>query len=290
MNTDVEIKSHDLKPVLTHFLSINSYLQAYYNYRKAQNPHFSYENWASELDFKSRSSLRMMAYGKRNISEKLLENFVRKESFSPKETQYLVLLAKLQNTKNISLKKIFLEKISELTDFKVNKTEIKNAFDFLSNPEMYLIQMLISFKDFQATIPNLNKVLKFNTAKIKKALLKLEDMDLIEVSMSEASERKTWKSKAKFFCVTDKLEKPARQVFHQQTVKETEKIIHEDILDKKLKSLFFSLNEEDYRDLTEIIDQFANKVKTKYANDFIQNKKIYKMNVQLYPLTEKCQL
>lgn len=289
MDTHLHLAQSQTKPVLTQFLSITSYLQSYYSFRKAGDSEFSYENWASELNFKSRSSLRMMAFGKRNVSEKLMESFARREKLSEKETMYLTLLSKLQNTKNLTLKKIFLDQISELTDFSIKKTEIQNAFDFLTAPEMYLVQILISFEDFQATLSSLQSILTLDAGKIQQTLSKLEKLGLIEAYQSEISKEKVWKSKAKFFSVMGDLEQTAIDIFHRQTLKETEKIIQQDILDKKLKSLFFSLGEADYADLVETIDQFTNKLKVKYANDFIQNKKVYKINLQVYPVTEKCE-
>ena len=110
MDANICLQNSYDRPVLTRFLSITSYLQAYYSYRKEAEQTFSYEIWANELNFKSRSSLRMITFGKRNISDTLIETFATQENLSDSEKQYLVLLSNLQESKNIQLKKIFLDK------------------------------------------------------------------------------------------------------------------------------------------------------------------------------------
>ena len=55
----------------------------------------------------------------------------------------------------------------------------------------------------------------------------------------------------------------------------------------KLHSLIvLSLGEDAYKEFAKTVDQFTNKIKAKYANNFMTNKKVYKVNVQVYLFTE----
>lgn len=288
MEQNFEKENQTLKPFLRRYLSISSYLQSYYDYRKSSDAKFSYEQWALELNFKSRSSLRMMSIGRRSVSAKLIDSFADKENFNESDRQYFSLLSKLQNVKNISVKKVFLDRISELADFDFKTQRIKDGFKFLSFPDLYIIQMLISFEDFLATETSIKSMMQIDSKILKKCLKQLQETNLIEAVSSEKNKEIVWKSKAKFFLVKDELQNEAVNMFHLQTAKELEKTIQENILDKKIRSLFFSLGASDYTDLVETLDQFANKLKVKYANDFIKNKKIYKVNLQVYPVTDVC--
>lgn len=288
MEQNFELPTHTSKPLLKRHFSISTYLQNYYDYRKSENIKFSYEQWAIELGFKSKSSLRMMTIGRRSISTKLIDSFTKKENFNETDKQYFLLLAKLQNIKNTSVKKIFLDRIAELADFDYKTKSVKDASIFLSSPELYIIQMLVSFKDFEFSELNIRKMLKMNAKNLKKYLIQLKDMNLIESVSSEKNKDVIWKSKVNFFTAKNELQKESVNIFHLQTAKELEKIIQQNILDKKIRSLFFSLGEIDYAELVEAVDQFANKLKNKYANDFIKNKKIYKINLQVYPITDLC--
>jgi uncharacterized protein (TIGR02147 family) len=291
MNTDSLFQKRIIqRPQVTRFLSITEFLKAYYEYRKSNESKFSYEAWAHELGFKSRSSVRMMTYGKKNVSEGLVFRLVESLDITKTEKQYLMLLAQIKNTQNIELKKIYLEKLFELSDTKINKTEISNALDFLSSPELYLIHMIISFEDFKSNAKNIQQVLNISLVQIEKSLLKLEGLRLIERLPSEEFQETRWKSKNKFFSITSELQNAALDIFHNQTVKELSEVVNQDLVDKKLKSLYFSLSEDDFLELIENIEQFGNRLKNRYANDYLNNKKIYKVNLQAYPVTEKCEL
>lgn len=278
------------KPLLKRYLSITEYLKAYYDYRKLTDSSFSYERWSNEFNFKSKSSLQMMCVGRRNISKTLIKNFCEKENLSDSEKCYFLLLAKLQNTNNVDMKKTYLDKIFELTDFNFKTNEIKNAFDFVSNPEMCIVQVLLAVDDLEATEENLAKIAQLKLKKIKAILQKLKNLGLCFSIHSEKNEKVIWKAKYKFFTVNDESQDLALNFYHLQTAKELEKVVSQNIIDKKMKSLLLTIGESDYSELVEIIDQFTNKLKVKYASDSIKNKKLFKINVQAYPVTNEVKL
>lgn len=284
MQSDVSILKN--KRQLKSYLSINEYLIDYYESKKAIDEKFSYEIWATQLNFKSKSSLRMMCIGRRNISDKFIDSFIKEENLSESDSGYFLLLAKLQSAKTAGLKKIYLEKIAELTDISFKKIEIKNASDFLSSPVMVIVQMLTAFTDFNATESSLKKITGLESQKIKTALIKLCELDLIESYSTEVSSEICYRTKAKYFSVSSQLQKEATNIFHLATLKEVEKIIQQDIFDKRIKSLYFSMSKKEYSEFTEMVNQFVNKLKIQYGNEQLKNKKLYKINLQAYPVTD----
>jgi uncharacterized protein (TIGR02147 family) len=225
----------------------------------------------------------------RNVSNLFAELFSHKEKFNGKESDYFLLLTKLQNTANVSLKKIYLNKVAELMDISVRKTDIKNSIEFLSNPLLSKIQLIISFDDFKATEANLKKILNIDSAKLNKSLKTLEKLNLVESYSLENEKNILYRSKAHYFSVTGSLHEEATKIFHKQTLKEADEILSQDILMKKFKSLFFSLSEDDFIDLKDTLEGFSNKLKVKYGNNHIKRKKLYKINLQAYPVTDTCE-
>ena len=288
METKTVAQKENLKPRIQTFTSAVAYLCAYYDYRKIIEPRFSYELWAMELGFKSKSTLRAICHGQRNISVQFVELFSHQEKFNAKEAEYFLLLAKIQNTENVALKKMYLDKIAEQMDMNDKKVEVKKSLQFLTDPLLSKMQLLISFEDFVPTESSLKNLLGIEPAKIRRALKTLEDMELIEAYYAEDKKDKMWRSKAKYFSVTGEIHREAMNLFHQQTLKEAEQTLKMSVLAKKFKSLFFSLSEDDYKDLEENLNLFSNKLKVKYGNNFIKKKKLYKINFQVYPVTEEC--
>ncbi len=287
MDTKISNQTEKLKPRIQTFTSASTYLCAYYDYRKSIEPRFSYEIWATEIGFKSKSTLRAICFGQRNVSIQFVELFSHKENLNAKETEYFFLLAKLQNTENISLKKVYLDKIAEQMDLSDKKVQVKKSLSFLTDPLLSKIQLLISFEDFISSEINLKKMLNIEISKIRTALKTLEEMELIESYFTENKKDKMWRSKAKYFSVGGEIHREAMNLFHQQTMKEAEQVLKMTALSKKFKSLFFSLSDEDFKDLEETLNLFSNKLKVKYGNNFLKHKKLYKINFQAYPITDE---
>jgi uncharacterized protein (TIGR02147 family) len=288
METKQSNQKEKFKPRIQTFTSAASYLCAFYDYRKAIESRFSYDLWAQEIGFKSKSTLRSICHGQRNVSLQFVELFSHKEKFSSQEIEYFLLLAKIHNTDNISLKKIYLDKIAEQMDLSHKKTEVKQSLQFLTDPVLSKIQLLISFEDFVASESNLKKLLGLDILKVRRALRLLEELNLTESYFTEDKKEKMWRSRAKYFSVSGEMHREAMNIFHLQTLQEAQQAVKMTTMSKKFKSLFFSLSENDFKDLEDTLSLFSNKLKVKYGNNFIKKKKLYKINFQVYPVTEEC--
>lgn len=287
METKLANQREQLRPRILTFTSAANYLCAFYEYRKKLDSKFSYEVWAQEIGFKSKSTLRTICNGQRNVSTQFVELFSHKEKLTNKEMEYFFLLAKIHNTQNISLKKMYLDKIAEQMDLSDKKVDVEKSLKFLSDPILSQIQLIISFEDFVSTEMNLKQILNIESSKLREALKTLEELDLIEGYFTENKKEKMWKSKAKYFSVTGEIHQEAMNLFHQQTLREAEQVLKMSSLAKRFKSLFFSLSQDDYKDLEETLDLFSNKLKVKYGNNFLKHKKLYKINFQVYPVTDE---
>lgn len=273
-------------PDILRYASALKYLQDYYKFRKSNESDFSYEKWAQELGLNSRSSLRMLCNGQRIISESFIETFVKNNNLNSKELDYFTLLANYQNTKSNILKKAFLDKISENNELLNPPLEIKERLQFLSSPVLPILQMLLAFKDFKATETNLKKRLNIDAKILNPALELLSDMGIAKSEFYENEKEAVWVSKVKHYKISDTLFDEAIKLFHRNSVNEALTMMEYDSNYTKFKSLMFSLPSSQFIDLSSDIEEFCNKLKYKYGNDFIENKKIYKVNIQSYPITE----
>lgn len=287
MNNFMKLTDNIQYPIIQSFMTAHKYLNCYYLYRKKNDSKFSYEIWAAELGFKSKSSMRMMCFGKRNISNLFINRFSKKNSLTEADKDYFYLLAQYQNTKISSLKKIYLDKIIEKCNAQSNFLEIKNYVQFLSSPSLPILQLIISFKDLKASEETLKKVTGLNLKTLASYLKILEDLGFITSFSNESEKTKIWTSRVQNFNIPDKFSDEALKMYHMNTADEAKSILNSQIESKKFKSLFVSLSEQDYKSFTEDVETFISRMMLKYANNFIKNKKLYKANFQVYPVTEK---
>jgi uncharacterized protein (TIGR02147 family) len=278
------------KPRLKNYLNCIDFLNDYFNYRKKLNSKFSFELWSGELGFKSKSSIRMVCQGKRPITDALIEGICQHEKLDDSDKDYLQLLTCYHRVKSESLKKSIFEKILESYDVGEKQKEIKNYVKFLSSSRLPVIQLLISFTDFKATEKNLCEVLNLSSNSLKNYLNILEELELIQRVESEMSVEPYWISQNKLFRIPAGLANPSVHFFHQETMKEALVKAKAASEISKFRSLFFSLNEKNFNDLSETLDHFATRVKAEHCNDFIQKSRLYKLNFQLYPVTDEVEV
>jgi len=287
MSADLEPNNRVSMPNINTYISAYKYLSDYYEYRKNLDSKFSYELWSVELGFKSKSSVNMICRGQKIISDSLIQSFSDKVGLNPAQKDYFYLLANYQNAKKPVLKRAYLDKIIEQVDNSVNTTDLKNHIQFLSSPALPILQLLISFKDFKATEAKIKEITGIKSKKLNEHFQVLEKLGLAQKVCVETEKDPVWVSNIKYFKISNKVQNEASNMFHQATTKEALEILNlkEDM--RKFKSIFFSMNKENYADLSQDFDDFFAKIKFKYGNDFLLDKQLFKVNLQVYPVTKK---
>jgi uncharacterized protein (TIGR02147 family) len=279
--------NENLRPAIGKYLNVSEYLIDYYKYRKNTDAKFSYEIWASELGFKSKSSVRLVCNGHKFISNLFIEAFSQNEKLTVNETEQFKLLANYRNCDDPSLKKTFLNRIIEMTDLTGNEVAVSDYMEFLSSVSLPVIQLIISFPDFIASAKSIQTITQLELDQIEESLLKLQNLGLIEPYFTEIHKEQLWKSCIKHFRITSTLKKEAINCFHHETTKEIAAALKLETALKKFRSIYFSLSDQTYTELSEDIEQFVTKLVNKYGNDYLQEKSLFKVNVQAYPVTDK---
>lgn len=281
------VKNDFSRPQLLSYTYIYKYLSDYFDHRKFKDDKFTFEVWAAELGFKSRSYLQMLSKGKKNATPHFIKIFSENLNLTAKETEHLTALALYHNAKSSQQKRIYLDKILENLDHSSFTPNVKNNLQFLSNKYLPLLQLIVAFEDFKATEKSLSKILNLSTAEVKKHLKTLEELNLIRSTTLESSGEKIWLSNSKGFKALDVHQEQIFKIYHLESLKEAESALNTDALMKKFKSIYFSLGDESFSEFTEEVDAFLRKMKLKYGSDHLKHKRVFKVNVQAYPLTEK---
>ena len=273
------------RPILRTYLSLVRFLNDYFLYRRSLDKTFSYEIWAEELGFKSKASVRMLCQGKRNATDAFIDALCQKEQLSSEDHDYLQLLNLHQKAKTSSLRKTLLEKLVEKFDVSNSQKNVRHYIQFLSQQELPLIQMLISFEDFHATEQNIKSTLGLDQKTVSNALKVLVELELAQKVTSESSAEPYWVSNNKLFKIPGEISDPALQLFHEQTLHEALEKVRLVSQYHQFRSLYFSLDDSAFTDLLQTLNDIATRLKVSYCNNHIENKRLFKFNFQLYPIT-----
>lgn len=270
-------------PEVKKYTDVIEFLKDYFNHRKSLDPKFSYEVWAAELGFNSRSYLRMIIHKERKASLKFAEVFSIKANLNADQSHYLGLLTAYQlKTASASQKKVYLEKILEQQDIEHHVFEVKDYQQFLSSPRLAQIFLLLTYDDIEATPAYLKGVTGFSLAEIKKSLMLLS-----QLGMAQILESKIWKAKARSFKISGRAQDKSILNFHKNTLTEAELALKANPHFRHFRSIYFGVADEDIELLKSEVELFLTKMKKKFASRQIKNKRLVKLNLNAYPVSEK---
>jgi uncharacterized protein (TIGR02147 family) len=273
------------QPALKNYLSVTEYLQDYYHHRKSQNPGFSYEAWAAELGFKSRSFLKMIVDRKRNITSAVAETLAAAMELDPSERSYFQLLVNYSQAEEPAQKELFMEKIFEQLGQAQERQEILHYQEFLSSKELPKLLVLLSFKDLDKTPTGLAEFLRRPEADIVQSLARLQAMGLAH-EVPEGSLRTEWQATKKSFKVPKNFGCLALENYHNHCLQEAIQAQKLAPHLRRYRSLLLPLSAEDYTKLLGDIESLVAKTVAKYDSDSLVQKRLYKMNLNLIPVTE----
>lgn len=269
-----------MKPKICTYIDLTRFYQDYFTDRKTKSPKFSYEIWGLELGFKSRTFMKLIASGKRHTTNKLIDVFATKNGFSEAEKKHLIHLSLYQKAKTDLQKKIHFEAVLQTLDSSSNLTLIQNYVELISSPSLPVLQLVLAFKNVNTSEKNLALITGQSIKQVKSDLKKLEKMGIAHL------ENGLWKSIYHSYKIPDEVQSKALKTYHNNNLEEAKRIIRQDQLHRRFRSVMFALNDQNFGELTEEIETFLAKIRNKYDTAKSKSDRIYKINLQAYPITK----
>lgn len=269
------------KPILFEYMSATSYLYDLMLFRKSVEPGFTFESWACELGFKSRSFLNMVLNQERNITPQFIDALAASTAFSTDEKTYFSFLVLHNQSSSESEKINYLDRLLEFKGKQKDLVEIQNHKAFLSSPLMPKLLVLLSFIDIDRRLQGLSEFLREDTSKIEMTLKQLEALQLA------SSVNGIWSPTKKSFKVPKNLGAEALAEYHNHSLQEAMAAQKLPSALRRYRSLLLPLSESDYENLLLDIEALASKAVAKYDSDLLHEKRLYKLNMNIFPVTEE---
>jgi uncharacterized protein (TIGR02147 family) len=273
------------KPKLFDYLSATSYLMDCYQYRKSTQPGFSFESWTTELGFQSRSYLRMMLIGRKKITSRFIEAFVRCEKMTAAEVSYFEILVHYTQAKSNLERQNYGQSLMKILKTNLGQEEISDHVDFIANPLLPRLLVMLSFEDVLTEPRMLSFLMNAPLVDVDAALKTLESLNLAE--KIEADGVLIWRSKKTMFKVPDNLGSVPLARFHEQSLQEA---IQAFVLPKetrKYKSLLLPLSADEFQNLNQMISDFTAEAIAKFRSNSYRERRVYQLNLNVFPVTQK---
>ncbi|KYG64801.1 hypothetical protein AZI86_11390 [Bdellovibrio bacteriovorus] len=275
------MKESTLKvPVVFDYLDVLAYLKAYYSFRKKNQKQFSYQTWSTELNFKSRSFLRMIVTGKKKVTPKLAESIAQNNFQTKAEKDYFHYLVKHSQSASARERDLYAQKMIELIRKQTRSEVIKDSDDFISHPILPRMLSLFSYKDFEPTATNFARVLNINIADTLVALELLQRMGLAK------NEGDRWLSHVVTFKVPDNFGSFNLTKFHEKSLAEAMKAFELPTEVRRYKSLLLPMDTEGLKKYFELLDNFSAEQMSRFNSATCQGKRVFQANFNIYPVTE----
>lgn len=267
-------------PQVWHFHKATEFLKAHYDFRKKLDPGFSYDAWSAELGYKSRSFVKMVVSGQRSLTAEFIQNFSESVKFSPEDSYYFTLIVSHEQAESDYERALFLDKIFEHRGQRKHLQILENQDEFLLDVHLPKIFLLLGFKDIQKTPQYLAEIMGGDVSSMQMRLEKLATLGLIVFQDGQ------WEPIDESFRVPSKFGNHALQTYHNSSLTEAMAAQKMEKSLRRFRSLLLPLGATEFNDLMTDIEALIGKSIEKYNHKELQNRRLYKMNINIHPVTE----
>lgn len=267
------------KPALHDYLDIHDYLKDLYAYRKRTEEGFSYESWAQELGFHNRSFLRQVIVGRRSLTEDTIKILCERLNLGPVDREYFHLLVLYSRARSPEQRNLYGRKLRQLIRAGYEQTEVADFQEFVSDPLVPQVQMLLSFEDVGKTADRLADILGRPVGAVADALSSLRS-----IRMAEEVDG-VWQSRQRALKVPDRLGHRALLDFHGQCLTAAIGARALPVEDRRYRALLVSMNEEEKEKFLQDIETFVKQTLSQYDPREFGGRKLYQINLNFHAVT-----
>lgn len=264
---------------IRNYLNVYQYLQDCYQLRKKREPQFSYDVWAKELKASDKSYVRFIVLGKRPLNEKMIAAFSENLKLDKDDSDYFSVLAHYTQSKTQEQKNVFWKKLLSYLKQPSDQLEINNHYDFLSNPLLPRLQILLSFSDVSPAADTLGWILGCSEVEVNQAIEKLLELQIIEKTPNG------FKPLQKSFKVPDQFGHHGLEAFYQRNLEEAKQAIALPKEERRFKSMFLPLNANEFQSYLDGLDAFTTENLTKFNPDTYEDRRLFQIHFNIIPVS-----
>jgi uncharacterized protein (TIGR02147 family) len=264
------------------YLDYRQFLRDFYNQQKKTNTFFSYRYIGNKVGMDS-SFLIKVLQGHLHVAEDRIEKFHKICNFNDKEATYFEALVHFNKAKSEKESKLYFEKMLSINKAKSDKI-VESQYEFFQKWYYSAVWSLLDGAPFKGDIKELGNLLTppIGVKESKAAIKLLEDLKLI-VQDADGAYRavglnlttgKEWRS-------------VAIMQYQREMIKLAEESLERFRKDERdISTLTVNIPEAAIPEIRELTGEFRESLK-KLVNSYTDTDRVYQMNIQMFPLTQK---
>ena len=272
------------KPDIFDYLDLRLYLEDLYKYRKTTESGFSYEAWAAEIGFRSRSYLRDLVIGKKPLHDSLLLPLSRGLDLDQDRLDYLILLMHYSVAPSVDLKLSYGRQLLYKWKVKIQQVQIADLVGFLSDSLVPVLFTYLSFPDASSDLEQMAEYFGVERERIQNSLRCLVWQKIVDGQFDEQG-RVYYKTVQPFFAVPSENGNSLLKSFHKEGLKLAEQAMDRPSAERKCYATFLAMDEKQFLEFQKVVQDFNQRILGAFHSQQLGEKRIYRFNAQVFPVS-----
>lgn len=280
----MEVRAPRLQPKAWDFTSTRAYIGAFDLWAKQYWKKYSRRAFASWGKISSPNCLTLIVNGKRSLSKGWLLGFVRAAKLENTEAKYLGLLVDLEHSTDFNEREEILQKMHSTLHSNSILSIAGDHLELVRNPNAWTLYHMLSLSDQngEAFWFKSRLIKKLSVDEIREAIDLLKRLNLVVESNKGVLRAKESKLES-----GDQFQSAENRIFHRHALDEAKHALEDIPIEKRnFGSLTIAIPFNREEEFKKEINQFGLRLLEKYESATQVNGNLFRINIQLYPLTE----
>ena len=270
-------------PNIFGYLNYRDFLRDYYLEQKAKNPNFSYQLFANKAGFKSKSFIKLVIDGRKNLTGISLSKSAKAMNLGPKTFSYFEDLVAFNQASSLKLRNFFFEKLAAYNSRSTARLILHDQYEFYSRWYHNTLRELVTWNEFDGDYEALGK-------KIQPSLSARQAHQSVQLLLKLGLIRKTGKGfeqTDRIVTTGDEVQSLAVQNFHlQNLVLAGESMDTTPAPQRDISCLVLGLSEKGFASCKAEIQALRKRL-LKIAEGDSNLSRVYHLNFQIFPTTRE---
>ena len=270
-------------PRIYDYFNYRHYLQDFYVEKKSADNHFSFQSFADTCGFKSKSFVKLVMDGKKNLTNDSVQRLNKTLGLGTKAFSYFSVLVKFNQAKTVKERNKYFSRLESFNKRNPAKIILKNKYRFYSEWYHNTIRELICMDDFGDDYRRIARMVQPNLSvrQVKESIKLLQQFKLIKKTKDG-------------YVQTDAIISTGNEVrdlavsnFHKQNLKlASDAIERVTPLKRDISCVVLGLSAKGANKVKEEVQEFRKRLLKIAENDSDQDR-VYHYNMQFFPTATK---
>jgi uncharacterized protein (TIGR02147 family) len=267
------------KPKVFDFTDYRRYLKAFYDWQKL-NGFYSHREFCIKAGLKSRSYLRLVLSGKRNLTPESISKFIIGLDLRSVEAEAFTSLVLFNQAQDFDARKHYWEVFSKYRPRNVKSQKVHDVYSYLTRMTYPILLNILRKNHVAQDRQSLMKMTGLTAAQLDEAIEVLTQLGAV-VRTSETEFKVTCAS----FNTGDDISSIAIPTFHKNMLKVAQEKTTLPQTEREFQSVMVSLDQEEFTYIKKKLRELAIEFDEKFSGVRPQSDKVYAINLNLIPVT-----